>query len=71
MTELQKAEIREKQKKTERWIYLCGRKDFTSIDQVTKDTHICSLHFVSLSGPTEDHPEPFLASLTEQRVQIA
>ena len=67
MTELQKREIRKKHKITERWLYLCGRKDFTSIDQVTKDTYICSLHFVSTSGPTDEHPEPFLASLTEEQ----
>ena len=66
MTELEKDQARKRTEKTKRWIYLCGRKNFTSIDQVSRNTHICTLHFDSLSGPNDDNPEPFMAGLTEK-----
>ena len=69
MTVLQKQAILKKQEKTKRWIYLCGRKDFSSIDQVTKDTYICSLHFSNKIGPVNDDDEPINATLTEQEVR--
>ena len=43
--------------KCKRWVQNCGRKYFT-IDNVTKDTYICSLHFVGGNGPTDEHPDP-------------
>ncbi|KAL3873450.1 hypothetical protein ACJMK2_036566 [Sinanodonta woodiana] len=39
------------------WVHNCGRRDFT-IKNVTKDTYICSLHFVGGNGPTKAHPDP-------------
>ena len=45
-------------------VHACGRKDFT-IDKITKDTYICSLHFVGGNGPTEEDPDPINASLLE------
>ena len=68
MTELEKKAIIKKQEKTKRWIYLCGRKDFTSIEQVTQNTYICSLHFVNKIGPVDKKDEPINASHTEQEV---
>ncbi|XP_046484915.1 uncharacterized protein [Neodiprion pinetum] len=46
--------------KCELWVKKCGRSDrgFRSIDDVTKDTYICSLHFHGESGPTEKNPDP-------------
>lgn len=46
--------------KCELWVKKCGRSDrgFRSIDDVTKDTYICSLHFLGESGPTEQNPDP-------------
>ena len=46
--------------KCELWVKKCGRSDrgFKSIDDVTKDTYICSLHFHGESGPTEMNPDP-------------
>ena len=38
-----------------------GRKDFNRIEQIKEDTYICSLHFVSHKGPTEEHPNPVKA----------
>ena len=47
--------------------HACGRKDFHSLAQITKDTYICSLHFVE---PIEENPDPMLAtSLTERTVK--
>ena len=40
-----------------RWVQRCGRKHFT-INNVNKDTYICSLHFVGGKGPTAEHPDP-------------
>ena len=40
------------------------QKSFT-IDKITKDTYICSLHFVGGNGPTEEDPESINASLLE------
>ena len=51
-----------------RWLYLCGRKYFTKLKQITKDTYICSLHFVGNEGPTDENPEPILATLTENKI---
>ena len=28
------------------------------MEQIKKDTYICSLHFVGQEGPTEEHPDP-------------
>ena len=32
-------------KKARRWVTLCGRGKHFSVDRITKDTYICSLHF--------------------------
>ena len=50
-------------------MYLCGRKDFNSLDQINRSTYICSLHFESLSGPTDENPEPFQATLSEKDLE--
>lgn len=46
--------------KCDLWVKKCGRSDrgFRSIDNVTKDTYICSLHFLGESGPTEENHDP-------------
>ena len=43
--------------KCKRWAQNCSRKYF-SVANITKDTYICSLHFVGGHGPTEEHPDP-------------
>ena len=45
-------------------MHACRRKGFT-IDKITKDTYICSLHFVGGNGPIEEDPDPINASLLE------
>jgi hypothetical protein len=55
--------------KTCRWLRLCGRENFGP-EKVTKDTYICSKHFVGGHGPTEDHPEPIPATATSMEIRL-
>ena len=61
MTEWEKNKQNEFTEKAKKWVQACGRKGFT-IDKITKDTYICSLHFVGGNGPTEEDPDPISAS---------
>ena len=55
--------------KCERWVKLCGRQHFT-VNSITKDTYMCSKHFVGEKGPTKENPDPLpaLATSFEKRV---
>ena len=53
--------ILKKTEKAKRWLHACGKKDFDRIEQIKKDTYICSLHFVGHEGPSEEHPDPIKA----------
>ena len=53
--------------KCRRWIQSCRRDNF-GIENVTKDTYICSLHFVGGNGPTDDNPDPIPATVTPEQV---
>ena len=55
--------------KCQRWVTLCGRKNFT-VANVNKATYICSKHFVS-GGPTVEHPDPLPAAGTAIDVERA
>ena len=50
-----------KTEKAKRWLHACGRKDLNRIEQIKKDTYVCSLHCVDQKGPTEEHPDPVKA----------
>lgn len=54
-------------KKCQEWVKKCHRADsrFQNIDDVKKDTYICSLHFHGNEGPTEQYPDP----MTEKKLQ--
>ena len=65
--ELEQAKI--KTERAKRWLHACGRKDFSKLEQITKDTYICSLHFFNGQGPTEENPDPVLATLTEKEAE--
>ena len=65
MSEWEKLKARRDTEKAKRWIHACGRKDFTKVEQIKKDTYICSIHFVD-GKPTEANPEPMFAHLTER-----
>ncbi len=68
MTEWEIGQAKLKMEKAKRWLYLCGRKDFCKVDQITKDTYICSLHFDGSKGPTEEHPDPILDTLSKSEL---
>ncbi|XP_076349849.1 uncharacterized protein LOC143246664 [Tachypleus tridentatus] len=59
---------RRSREKCERWVRACLRKDF-SIQNVTKNTYICSKHFVDGTGPTQDHPDPVPANYTSGQIR--
>ena len=48
------------------WIKHCGRADLTS-DLITKNTYVCSKHFVGEKGPTEAYPHPVPCASTPER----
>ena len=55
--------------KCARWVKLCGRptegyRPFT-VSSVTKDTYICTKHFVEGQGPTVEHPDPIPAVFSD------
>ena len=58
-----------KPEKSKRWMYLYGRKDFKLLDQINRSTYIFSLHYQSLSGPIDENPEPFQATLSEKDLE--
>lgn len=66
MTDWEKQKANQQTVAAKRWMHACGRKDFSKLEQITKDTYICSLHFINGKGPTENNPDPILASLTEK-----
>ena len=53
--------------KRERWIRACHRGDGFVC---TKDSYICSLHFVGENGPTMDHPDPISAVKSTENVSV-
>lgn len=52
-----------KRETCERWVRLCGRQFFT-LENIRKETYICSKHFVGEKGPTKDNPDPLPAVST-------
>ena len=65
MSEWEKLKARRDMEKAKCCIHACGRKDFTKVEQIKKDTYICSIHFVD-GKPTEANPEPMFGHLTER-----
>lgn len=49
----------------ERWIKACHRGDSFVC---TKDSYICSIHFVGGNGPTDEDPDPISAVASKERV---
>ena len=48
-----------------RWILACSRGDSFNC---TKDSYVCSLHFVGENGPTDENPDPISATASKDRV---
>jgi hypothetical protein len=53
--------------KRERWIDACRRGDSFIC---TKDSYICSLHFVGGNGPTSENPDPIPANASKEMVSL-
>ena len=49
----------------QKWIKVCHRGNSFLC---TKDSYICSLHFVGGNGPTKDDPDPISAVASKERV---
>ena len=56
-----------KTEKDKKWVHACGREGF-SIKNIKKDTFICSNDFIGCCGPTEEDPDPLLATLTDKEL---
>ena len=56
--------VRQKERR-QRWRRLCHRGDSFVC---TKDSYVCSLHFVGGNGPTEEDPDPISAVASKERV---
>ncbi|XP_077865468.1 uncharacterized protein LOC144352035, partial [Saccoglossus kowalevskii] len=54
--------------KCKTWVHACGRQDF-SVESIKKDTYICSKHFVSENGPSDEHPDPIPATYNGEQIQ--
>ncbi|XP_068736064.1 uncharacterized protein [Montipora capricornis] len=50
----------------QRWITACHRGD-TFV--CTKDSYICSVHFVGGNGPTKEYPDPISAIASKEKVK--
>ena len=64
LTDFLREKENEKNERAKRWVHACGRKDFISVNQITKDTYICSLHFID---PIEENPDPVIATSSSVR----
>ena len=53
--------------KCNRWVNACRRENFTT-SNVKKWTYICSKHFIGGMGPTVQHPDPIVATMTKEQV---
>lgn len=67
-------QLKKNPEKCARWVKSCGRPTtgpakFT-VDSVTKDTYICSKHFVGEGGPTSLHPDPVPALASEVEKEL-
>ena len=51
----------------ELWIRSCSRADDF---KCTKDSYICSLHFVGENGPTDKDPNPVPATASREKVWV-
>ena len=68
ISEWEKQRENETTEKAKRLQHSCGRKDFYSLDQIKKDTYICTQHFIGRKRPTAENPDLITATLTELQV---
>lgn len=59
-------EKRQKERR-QQWIVACHRGDSFVC---TKDSYVCSLHFVGEQGPTKEYPNPVSAISSREKVRL-
>ena len=67
MTQCEKDRENVKTEKAKKCVHACAREGF-SIKNIKKDTFICFNHFIGCCGPTEEDPDPLLATLTDKEL---
>ena len=68
MTQWEKDRENVKTEQAKKWVHACGREGF-SIKNIKKGTFICCNHFIGCCGPTEEDPDPLLATLTAKELK--
>ena len=53
-------------KRRKQWILACRGDNFVC----SKDSYICSLHFVGENGPSKDNSDPISATASKERVGL-
>ena len=56
--------------KCQRWILACSREYFT-VENITRNTYICALHWPGEKGPTDEFPDPLKANFTKKEKEKA
>ena len=56
--------------KCQRWILACSREYFT-VENITRNTYICALHWPGEKGPTDEFLEPLKANFTKKEKEKA
>ena len=67
MTQWEKDRENVKTEKVKKWVHACGRG--FSIKNIKKGTFIWFNHFIGCCGPTEEDPDPLLATLTDKELK--
>ena len=57
--------VKKQNDRRQTWIRACSRGDGFVC---TKDSYICSLHFIGERGPTEENPDPIIATSSTEKV---
>ena len=52
--------------KCQRWSRACCREGF-DVASISRNTYMCSKHFVGGNGPTKDHPDPLPGTATSDK----
>ena len=56
--------------KCQRWILTCSREYFT-VENITRNTYICALHWPGEKGPTNEFLDPFKVNFTKKKKENA
>ena len=57
----------QRKEKCQHWINACSCEKFT-LEDITRNTYICALHWPGEKGPMPEHPDPLKANLTPKQI---